>query len=627
MRTTLLLVIIMFGLKGNSQKKSYTQKEIDTFKIYPTNRENLLKYQKMLETDENLLGWTYYYSKKSVLYLGEDKLDSCYFFANKAISSYDTSDKKRKEDETQLARAYYNGGRALRLHYKDHNKALDYMMNALRVINKYPGFSKYLKGYILRDISSNHLEMGDNSLALMYLLKTSKDTNYLKNPLNYGPLYNSIGNMYFDLKKIDSAKFFYKKALLDTIIGIKVTSHNHLGNLFHSINQKDSAFYHFKNSKDIVDLNSEKVSDYSRYSSHINYGQMLLNKGEYSAAIYLLNKTLDSINALDKLDKRDRDLKVRNMDYLIKTYQKNGKLEDALSVSRKKSDFLQKFHQQVLDEKLRELNIAYEVKEKEESIEQLAAITEEQQIIIKQRNIISIALLGILVSIIGVGILLFRQRKLKSKYETANLKQRLLRSQLNPHFVFNALNTVSNLVNKKSGHTLQYISKLSSLIRLILKNSREEFIVLEDELQSVEDYLELESNFSQQFTYSVSVSEDVDIEETFIPPMFIQPFIENSIQHGLRGVDDGFIKIVLSKNEKEGLIQCLIVDNGTGITKSSEFKSKVDLKHQSFSGKIIKERLQIYAKSLNKKTNFTIDQIPDGKGTEVKVMLPYLIDA
>ena len=182
-------------------------------------------------------------------------------------------------------------------------------------------------------------------------------------------------------------------------------------------------------------------------------------------------------------------------------------------------------------------------------------------------------------------------------------------------------------MNKKSEHTLQYISKLSSLIRLILKNSREEFIIFEDELQSVEDYLELESNISQKFAYTISVSEDIDVEETFIPPMFIQPFIENSIQHGLRGVDDGFIKIALSKNEKEGLIQCLIVDNGVGITKSSEFKTKVDPKHQSFSGKIIKERLQIYAKSLNKKTTFTVDHIPEGKGIEVKVILPYLIDA
>ena len=624
MRTTLLLVIIIFGLKGNAQKKSYTQKEIDTFKIYPTNRENLLKYQKMLETDENLLGWTYYYSKMSVLYLGEDKLDSCYFFANKAISSYEASDKKRKEDETQLARAYYNGGRALRLHYKNHNKALDYMMNALRVINKYPGFSKYLKGYILRDISSNHLEMGDNSLALMYLLKASKDTNYLKNPLNYGPLYNSIGSMYFDLKKIDSAKFFYKKALLDTIIGIKVTSHNHLGNLFHSVNQKDSAFYHFKKSKDIVDLNSAKASDYSRYSSHINYGQMLLSKGEYSTAIFLLNKTLDSINALEKLDKRDRDLKVRNMDYLIKTYQKNGKLEDALFVSEAKSDFLQKFHQQVLDEKLRELNIAYEVREKEESIEQLEAITEEQQTIINQRNLITLVLIVLLLLIIGIALLVFRQRKLKNKYETANLEQRLLRSQLNPHFVFNALSTVSNLARKNSENTTTYIAKLSSLIRLILKNSREEFISLEDEVQSVEDYLELQSNFSQKFNYEIQVDEGIDKEEIYIPPMFMQPFIENSIEHGLRGVTGGIIKVEIKLDKKSRLIECRIKDNGIGISQAAKFKDEHT--YDSFSGKILKERLQIYAKSLNKKAKYTIQEVTEGTGTEVTVLLPHLIE-
>ncbi|MHA7057883.1 histidine kinase [Aquimarina sp. M1] len=624
MRIILLLVLIIFGFQGHAQKSSYTQKEIDTFKIYPTNRENISEYRRMLETDENLLGWTYYFSKMSVFYLGENKLDSCYFFANKAIESYERSDQKRKEDEEQLARSYYNGGRALRVYYKNHNKALSYMMNALRVIKKYPKFSKYLKGYILKDISSNHLEMGDNSLALKYLLLASKDTNYLKNPINYGPLYNGIGSMYFSLKKVDSAKFFYNKALLDTIIRIKVTSHNHLGNLFHAINKEDSAFYHYRKSKDLIDLFSKKVSDYSRYTSNVNYAYMLLTQGKYDTCILILNKTLDSINALDKLDKRDRDLKVRNMDYLIKSYQKTHKLEDALFISEKKSDFLQKFNQQVLDEKLRELNIAYEVKEKEESIEQLEAKTEEQQTIINQRNIIAIALLGLLGLIVGITILILRQRKLNNKYETANLKQRLLRSQLNPHFVFNALNTVNNLASKGSKNTTPYIAKLSSLIRLILKNSREEFVSLEDKLQSIKDYLELQSNFSQKFNYEIEVKDPIDKEGVCIPPMFIQPFIENAIEHGLSGVINGAIKVEIKIDKKSKLLVCEITDNGIGLSRA--LKLKDENKQESFSGKIIQERLKIYSKSLNKKAKFITEELKQGTGTKVAVRLPYIID-
>ncbi|MDH7446926.1 tetratricopeptide repeat-containing sensor histidine kinase [Aquimarina sp. 2201CG14-23] len=621
-----ILIIILFTTTINAQKK-YTQEEVDKFIINPTKRERINEYLDMLKSDNNLMGWPYYYSKLSVLHLGENTLDSCYYYSNKAIESYETSTIKRKEDEEQLARAYYNGGRALRVHYKNYNKSLDYLMNALRVIKKYPKFSKYLKGYILKDISSNHLEMGDNNLALKYLLKTSRDTNYLKNPYNYGPLYNSIGSMYFDFKKIDSAKYFYKKALLDTIIGIKVTSHNYLGNLFYTIKNKDSAFYHYKKSKSIVDVHSEKVSSYSRFTSHVNYSYILLDEGKYDASILLLNKALDSLNAVGKLNKLDRDLKVRNMDYLIKAYEKSGKFEEALAVSKEKSDFLEIFHKEELDEKLRDLNVAYEVKEKDESIEQLETVTEEQQVIIKQRNVITIALGVLLLSILIIGLLFLRQRKLKNKYETANLEQRLLRSQLNPHFVFNALNTVNSLASKNSKNTTPYIAKLSSLIRLILKNSREEFVSLEDELKSIEDYLELQSNFSQKFNYKINIEHTIDQEETYIPPMFIQPFIENSIEHGLRGITDGLVEVNMTINDKSKLIVCKIIDNGIGISKASKFVNTNENKYESFSGKIIQERLKIYSQSLNKKAKYITKELAGGKGTEVNVLLPYVIES
>lgn len=626
MRNTLLTLILSFFFIAsvNAQQKIYSQKEIDSFTIFPTKREKIFEYRDMLLTNENLLGWTYYYAKMSTLHLMEEALDSSYYYANKAIDSYELSSIQREEDEKQLTRAYYNGGRALRVHYKNYNKSLEYLMKALRLINKYPKFSKYLKGYILKDISSNHLEMGDNKLALDYLIQTAKDTNYLKNPNNYGPLYNSIGLMYADLNILDSAGYYYKKAKLDTIIGVRVTSNNNLGDLFNTLGNKDSAFYYYQRAKAITDSVPLKVSEYSRYMSHINYAHILIDDGAYDKSISILNKVLDSINEWNNFNKNDRDLKIRNLNYLIQAYRNSGELQKALTISEQKNSFLTDFHSRELDEKLRDLNIAYEVKEKEDSITKLESITTEQKTIIRQQNIIGVALVILLVAIIGIGVLIIHQRRLRTKYETANLEQRLLRSQLNPHFIFNALQTINILARKESKDTEPYIGKLSSLIRLILKNSREEFVALEDELKSIKDYLELQSNFSQKFKYFIKVDERINQEDIYIPPMFIQPFIENSIEHGIRGVKDGLIEVYINLDTKNTLVCCEIKDNGIGLGKGSKFDQSE--KYESFSGKILQERLQIYARSLNKKAKYTILDNEESPGVKVNISLPYVLD-
>ena len=139
--------------------------------------------------------------------------------------------------------------------------------------------------------------------------------------------------------------------------------------------------------------------------------------------------------------------------------------------------------------------------------------------------------------------LFFRKRQTDQKFKLASVEQRLLRSQLNPHFLFNALNSIVSLSTSNSEKTVPYTLKLSSLLRSILKNSREDFVTLAEELRSIEDYLELESNFSERFSYSVRVDDAIDSEILLIPPMFIQPFIENAIKHGFSGAEADRIEL------------------------------------------------------------------------------------
>ncbi|WP_378183684.1 hypothetical protein [Aquimarina sp. SS2-1] len=132
------------------------------------------------------------------------------------------------------------------------------------------------------------------------------------------------------------------------------------------------------------------------------------------------------------------------------------------------------------------------------------------------------------------------------------------------------------------------------------------------------------SNRRYKFRYTITVADTIDVEEVYVPPMFIQPFVENSIEHGLKGVKDGLIEVNIQMNDDRKLVECKITDNGIGISKASEFKNVN--KPESFSGKIIKERLQIYSKSLRKKASFPIKEVTDGTGTEVNMLLPYLLE-
>ncbi|MBW1298857.1 tetratricopeptide repeat-containing sensor histidine kinase [Aquimarina litoralis] len=625
----ILILIFLISLFSFSQQREVIQTKIDSFEISPNTIEKQEEYRKLLESKPNLSGWIYYYRKKGHYYLSRSQNDSVLYYTGKAIERYHELVEVPSLQERQMKDIYLYQGIVL-TNTRKYRQSTDALFKAIDISKKYPKRHQGSNPYIYSYLASNYIKMGDKKKALAFRLQIAKDTVFMAIPREAGATYNRIGLLYFDRGEKDSAVYYYRKALntyveSDNNAGIK-SMYANIGRCFKEQNQIDSTLYFYKKSKKLHEKYPDENYGYGKLFIEANNAFISIKDGKSKEALVTLGKVMDSINKITKIDDEVVGLHDDTSDYLIEAYRNLNQNEKAIEMASTKDAFFRKYHQQVLDERLRELNIAYEVKEKDESIEQLETVTEEQQTIIKQRTFITMALLGLLLLIVGVGILLFRQRKLKSKYETTHLKQRLLRSQLNPHFVFNALNTVSNLVHKKSDNTLTYIAKLSSLIRLILKNSREEFVALEDELQSVEDYLELQSNFSQKFTYTIEVEDIINLEETFIPPMFIQPFIENSILHGLNGIENGFIKIDITIDREEELLKCYIQDNGIGITKSSEMKAKANQEHQSFSGKIIKERLQIYAKSLNKKTTYVINEMSEGTGTEVKVVLPYELE-
>ena len=215
--------------------------------------------------------------------------------------------------------------------------------------------------------------------------------------------------------------------------------------------------------------------------------------------------------------------------------------------------------------------------------------------------------------------------------QKADLEMQALRAQMNPHFIFNSLNSINMFILENNKlQASEYLSKFSRLIRLILQNSQEAYIPLERELEALRLYLELESlRFEQRFEYKVLVEDDVDSEILKVPPLIIQPYAENAIWHGLmQKKEQGHLVIELYI--KDEMLCYLITDDGIGRKKAREIKSKSAAAHKSMGMRITTDRLLILQKQNEKENSVSITDLilADGSpgGTEVRIKIPVRYD-
>ncbi len=199
-----------------------------------------------------------------------------------------------------------------------------------------------------------------------------------------------------------------------------------------------------------------------------------------------------------------------------------------------------------------------------------------------------------------------------------------LQSQLNPHFVFNAIGSIQSfMLNKDAVQASDYMTKFSGLMRQVLSHSRQTHIPLSEEIEMIEKYIQLQKLYSEKdFTYEIEISEQLNEQETFIPPMFVQPFVENAIEHGIHK-EDGKVKISFEIIKNTILIS--ITDNGIGISVSKNRKKDESSDHVSMAIAIIEERIYNFNKQSTENISIEVsDRIIDGKisGTRVELKLP-----
>ncbi|MBI3218589.1 MAG: histidine kinase [Bacteroidetes bacterium] len=262
-------------------------------------------------------------------------------------------------------------------------------------------------------------------------------------------------------------------------------------------------------------------------------------------------------------------------------------------------------------EAISEMEQKYNKVENELTIQELAA----------QKQFYLLLSVAGLLAIIAFAFFL-RQLSLRHKKTVLEAEQRLNRARMNPHFFFNALTSLQqHALQQKDGLMLaSRLSQFSDVMRKTLESTYQEYTTIEEEMEFLRQYLEIQKNrYPIAFDFSIEAQAEVEIDELLIPPMIIQPFVENSIEHGMAGIDwKGHISIRFEKRADELYVE--VLDNGKGLQAEKVEKNE----HISRASEIIKDRIYLLATKVKSKARFTIGQPTSGTGVLVAIYLPLL---
>lgn len=458
----------------------------------------------------------------------------------------------------------------------------------------------------LNQMGNLYARYGENDKArtcFMKLIQLSKKGHYLASA------YHNLGDLFYDDHAIDSTIFYYKKAfeIRKNENRALHTVSTSLAKIYAELQLPDSSFYYLA------------LLDTSHLSS-IDHHNVL---SAYTKA-FLVARELGQAKKYNKYH-IDRVSNLSNLSWHIEA------LENRMKIEKSEGDFKKAFYtfeslkllqDSLLNiEKVRslmELDTRYDMNQREQVIASLAQRNEIQQLLLSKQKIFWISSVLILLLVFSLVILLFRRRSSRAKERQLLLEQNLLRTQMNPHFIFNTLASIQGFITQNDRkEAATFLAKFGELTRDILDASRKELIPLSKELEMMENYVALEqARFSKSLILEVDHS-SLDASSILISPMIIQPFIENAIKHGFKGREEGVIRILFL--EEANTLKVTIEDNGSGI------ESDLYDKEKSLATKIVKERLQLM-RSKTDDVILTIQNIrsDDGQihGVQVNLNLP-----
>jgi two-component system, sensor histidine kinase YesM len=314
------------------------------------------------------------------------------------------------------------------------------------------------------------------------------------------------------------------------------------------------------------------------------------------------HRTLDAKNSLEKI---------------TEIYLKQGKREKCVELYRQFSANLDSLL--IADPTLVDAKLMLATEEKIEQLELEKTLKDQ---LIERKNRFNYALMAGFALLLGFLFLIWRALnaiKLKNK----KIALQSLRREMNPHFVFNSLNSINQFIAQNNELAAnKYLTSYSSLMRNNMENSNKDFVSLSNELEMLKRYLDLERmRFPEKFEYKISVADDLDVDAEQVPNMILQPHLENAIWHGLRyRTDKGLLLLKVEK--KNGICRIIIEDNGIGLAKSEELKTNNQRTYQSRGLGNTRERIELLNQIYGKSIGFTMrEKVAPETGTVVEVRL------
>lgn len=419
--------------------------------------------------------------------------------------------------------------------------------------------------------------------------------------------------MYDRRRKTDSALFVFQNSLKDTLNTTPFDRAIIYGALAHFTGQKgevDRALFYGKQSVEF--FHEAKMPQADAYG---NVAGLYRLRGEpsrslpyYDSAIYYAEFQKDYLNgSMYSRMAGDVAKKLGFFDKALDYYVGADEL-------RRVSDSVS------LNLKTRAIETAMGVKLKDEQIRTVAVQKEAAEATARQR-IFVIGALGILIVFSAlIAILLFKRQRLARTVSELQLEQRLLRVQMEPHFMFNILSQAIALISDgRTDKAQRLLGKFARLLRLVLVNTRKSMVTLRDEIETLENYLYLQQvNSDNAFTATIDAYDGYEEEGLLIPPMLLQPFVENALYHGVfRRNGHGEITIRITRDES--FVHFSVQDNGPGLRDDIERQPK----KSSVATDITRDRLGLLSKQTGKKAALNVTQRPDGNGVLVEMSIPF----
>jgi len=531
--------------------------------------------------------------------------------------------------------------------------ALSYYHRALKAFTEIKNLDKI--ALTLMNMGSEYESMGNYKFAIAYTLKAIKNKELSGVKKNLAYYYQHLGQLFKETDK-QKWKFYVDKAYSiaknsdEERMSTRVAIFNDLGGIAQYEKNYKQAYVWYDSMILISRANNYYNGLATAYSnrSHIfklekKYENALKDVLKAMEFAYQMDrnflKITEHINAANLLIEMNRvseaqrhATKALELASSLKTYpEEEASAHLALSIIGEKTGNWKlaynhfKAHKEGIDSirandvqnTMHELELKYQTAAKEKEIARLDNENKLKSLKLQRAQILITSIVITVVLISLLVFVLYRRKQLKTQKLQAELKQKLLRSQMNPHFMFNTLNAINQYIQTKKGNEASdYLAQYSKLMRQILENSAVEFISLESEIDFLKNYLAMQQlRFGKSFIYNVVIDENINPELFEIPPMLAQPFIENAIEHGIKGIENGEINVKFGFKNKN--LTLIVTDNGKGF--QSENKQ---IQHKSFALDITRERLNI-SDNNTEKLKILSPNPQTGKGTLVKIDLPF----